>query len=84
MPVSSRNWDYNTQGVAHIGLYPGIYQDLANLGMTVDERREFFGAADAFARMWGQDRGASRLRPLTRRSSGLVSSRPRFGGSARR
>jgi microsomal dipeptidase-like Zn-dependent dipeptidase len=47
-----RLWDYNKEGVAHIGLYPDIYQDLKNLGMTEQERTAFFGAADAFARMW--------------------------------
>jgi hypothetical protein len=47
-----RTWNYNAEGVAHIGLYPDIYQDLKNLGMNDHERTAFFGAADAFARMW--------------------------------
>lgn len=47
-----KTWDYNVDGVAHIGLYPDIYQDLANLGMNQSERGQFFTAADAFARMW--------------------------------
>jgi hypothetical protein len=47
-----RSWDYNTDGVAHIGLYPDAYQDLKNIGMTVDERVEFFNAADSMALMW--------------------------------
>jgi len=47
-----RLWDYNLDGVAHIGLYPDIYQDLKNLGMTEVERAAFFNATDAFARMW--------------------------------
>ena len=47
-----RTWSYNAEGVAHIGLYPDIYQDLKNLGMNAHERTSFFGAADAFARMW--------------------------------
>jgi microsomal dipeptidase-like Zn-dependent dipeptidase len=51
---TGRAWDYNTEGVAHIGLYPDLFQDLKNLGMTADERIEFFNAADAFARMWDQ------------------------------
>jgi hypothetical protein len=49
---SPRTWDYNCEGVAHIGLYPDIYQDLKNLGMTETERTAFFAAAEAFARMW--------------------------------
>lgn len=47
-------WDFNQEGLAHIGLYPDLFQDLKNLGMTLEERSEFFGAADAFARMWDQ------------------------------
>lgn len=47
-----RTWDYNVDGVAHIGLYPDIFQDLRDLGMEQAERREFFSAVDAFARMW--------------------------------
>lgn len=47
-----RTWDYNRDGVAHIGLYPDIFQDLRDLGMRPTERREFFSAVDAFARMW--------------------------------
>jgi hypothetical protein len=49
-----RAWNYNQDGLAHIGLYPDLFQDLKNLGMTVEERSEFFSAADAFARMWDQ------------------------------
>jgi microsomal dipeptidase-like Zn-dependent dipeptidase len=49
---ANRTWDYNTEGVAHIGLYPDFYQDLKNLGMTTNERNVFFGAADYFVNMW--------------------------------
>ena len=47
-----KTWDYNTEGVAHIGLYPDYYQDLKNLGMTQQERQVFFSAADYFVNMW--------------------------------
>ncbi len=49
---ANRTWDYNTEGVAHIGLYPDFYQDLKNLGMSLNERNVFFGAADYFVNMW--------------------------------
>jgi microsomal dipeptidase-like Zn-dependent dipeptidase len=49
---AERTWDYNVDGVAHIGLYPDFYQDLKNLGMREDALDHFFRAADAFARMW--------------------------------
>ncbi len=48
----NKTWDYNQDGVAHIGLYPDIWQDLRNLGMRLNERTEFFTAVDSFATMW--------------------------------
>ncbi|MEO5944920.1 MAG: membrane dipeptidase [Ferruginibacter sp.] len=49
---ANRKWDYNTEGLVHIGLYPDFYQDLKNLGMTQSERQVFFSAADYFVNMW--------------------------------
>ena len=48
----NKTWDYNTEGVAHIGLYPDYFQDLKNLGMNREERQIFFNAADYFVSMW--------------------------------
>jgi microsomal dipeptidase-like Zn-dependent dipeptidase len=48
----NKTWDYNTEGVAHIGLYPDFYQDLKNVGMSQSERQVFFNAADYFVNMW--------------------------------
>ena len=48
----NKTWDYNTEGVAHIGLYPDYFQDLKNLGMSREERQIFFTAADYFVSMW--------------------------------
>jgi hypothetical protein len=47
-----KDWDYNREGVAHIGLYPDYYQDLKNLGMNLRERQVFFSAADYLMNMW--------------------------------
>ena len=47
-----KDWDYNREGVAHIGLYPDYYQDLKNLGMNLRERQVFFSAADYLVNMW--------------------------------
>jgi microsomal dipeptidase-like Zn-dependent dipeptidase len=49
---ASKSWNYNTEGVAHIGLYPDYFQDLKNLGMTKRERQVFFSAADYLVNMW--------------------------------
>jgi microsomal dipeptidase-like Zn-dependent dipeptidase len=48
----NKEWNYNTEGVAHMGLYPDYFQDLKNLGMNRDERQVFFSAADYFVAMW--------------------------------
>jgi microsomal dipeptidase-like Zn-dependent dipeptidase len=48
----NKTWDYNTEGIAHIGLYPDFYQDLKNLGMSQTERQVFFNTADYFVNMW--------------------------------
>jgi microsomal dipeptidase-like Zn-dependent dipeptidase len=48
----NKTWDYNTEGIAHIGLYPDFYQDLKNLGMSQTERQVFFSTADYFVNMW--------------------------------
>lgn len=47
-----KTWNYNTDGVAHIGLYPDYFQDLKNLGMNKRERQVFFSAADYIVNMW--------------------------------
>ena len=50
--TAGKTWDYNVDGVAHIGLYPDYWQDLKNLGMTVQERSKLFMGAENFAQMW--------------------------------
>ena len=47
-----RYWDYNLEGVSHIGLYPDSYQDMKNVDNGREWREKFFSAADAFAQMW--------------------------------
>jgi hypothetical protein len=49
---ANKSWDYNTDGVAHIGLFPDYFQDLKNQGMTKNERQIFFSAADYIMNLW--------------------------------
>jgi microsomal dipeptidase-like Zn-dependent dipeptidase len=51
---ANKTWDYNRDGVAHIGLYPDFFQDLKDQGMTQRERQVFFNAADYLVNMWQQ------------------------------
>lgn len=50
--TADKKWDYNYDGMAHIGLYPDYFQDLKNLGMTAEERTALFMGAEYFAQMW--------------------------------
>ncbi|QNA43298.1 membrane dipeptidase [Lacibacter sediminis] len=49
---ANKTWDYNTDGVAHIGLFPDYFQDLKNQGMSKNERQVFFSAADYIMNLW--------------------------------
>lgn len=50
--TAGKTWNYNFDGMAHVGLYPDYLQDLKNLGMTNVERGRLFLGAEFFAQMW--------------------------------
>lgn len=50
--VGNRAIDFNTEGMAHIGLLPELIQDLRNDGMTDEELEPLFKSAEAYIRMW--------------------------------
>lgn len=50
--TAGKVWNYNFDGMAHIGLYPDYFQDLKNIGMTSIERGRLFLGAEYFAQMW--------------------------------
>ena len=45
-------WDFNTEGMAHYGLFPDFVQSCRNVGMTAAEQDAFFSSAERFAQMW--------------------------------
>ena len=45
-------WDYNFDGVAHVGLLPDFIQDLRSIGMTDAQLQPLFRSAEAYIRMW--------------------------------
>jgi microsomal dipeptidase-like Zn-dependent dipeptidase len=49
--TGTRAWDYNREGVAHIGLYPDFLKDVEARGGG-DVVQKMFGGAEAFAKMW--------------------------------
>ena len=49
--TSAREFDFNTQGLAHIGLLPDMVEDLKKVGLAND-LDPLFGSAEAYIRMW--------------------------------
>jgi microsomal dipeptidase-like Zn-dependent dipeptidase len=47
-----REWDYNTEGVAHYGLMPDFIRDIKNLTGGSESMERFFKSAEYFAQMW--------------------------------
>jgi hypothetical protein len=51
-PANNSGWDYNLDGLAHIGLYPDFFQDVRNIGVTFEQLTPLFNAAEDFVQMW--------------------------------
>jgi microsomal dipeptidase-like Zn-dependent dipeptidase len=45
-------WDYNTDGVAHVGLLPDFIQDLRSVGVSDAQLQPLFRSAEAYVHMW--------------------------------
>jgi microsomal dipeptidase-like Zn-dependent dipeptidase len=50
--AGTRTFDFNTDGLAHIGLLPDFIRDLVHVGMTDAQMDPLFSSAEAFLRMW--------------------------------
>jgi microsomal dipeptidase-like Zn-dependent dipeptidase len=61
--AGSREFDFNTDGLAHVGLLPDFIRDLVHVGMTDAQMDPLFSSAEAFLRMWEscESRGADLL-----------------------
>jgi microsomal dipeptidase-like Zn-dependent dipeptidase len=47
-----RRFDFNTDGLAHVGLLPDLLQDVANLGIPAQELLPLWSSVEAYATMW--------------------------------
>jgi microsomal dipeptidase-like Zn-dependent dipeptidase len=47
-----RVFDFNTDGLAHIGLLPDMVADLKNVGLSDSQLWQLFGSAQAYVDMW--------------------------------
>ncbi|HZH76231.1 MAG TPA: membrane dipeptidase [Archangium sp.] len=50
--AGTREFDFNQDGLAHIGLLPDFILDLMKVGMTDSQLDPLFSSAEAFLRMW--------------------------------
>lgn len=57
-------YDFNTDGLANIGLLPDFVADMQLMGLPADALGRLYNSAEAFVRMWeSAERAAERLRP---------------------
>jgi hypothetical protein len=47
-----RDWDYNREGMAHIGMVPDFFEALKKDGMGIDKLHQLFLSCEYFVRMW--------------------------------
>ncbi len=50
--ANTRTFDFNTMGMAHIGLLPDFLRDLRNEGLTGNRLDPLFRSAEAYIEMW--------------------------------
>ncbi|MCP4448848.1 MAG: hypothetical protein GY811_26465 [Myxococcales bacterium] len=58
--LGERSVDFNTEGMLHIGLLPGLIEDARRDGVTDEELEPLFRSAEGYIRMW--ERAESRSR----------------------
>jgi hypothetical protein len=49
---SRGGWDFNIDGLQHIGLYPDLLQDMRNVGVQWEQMGPLFRSADDYLRTW--------------------------------
>jgi microsomal dipeptidase-like Zn-dependent dipeptidase len=55
--TGTRTFDFNKDGLAHVGLLPDFIKDLTNVGLTEQELEPLFHSAEAYIRMWEKIHG---------------------------
>ena len=50
--AGSRTFDYNFDGMAHIGLFPDFIEDLQSIGLTNADLAPLFASVESYVRMW--------------------------------
>jgi microsomal dipeptidase-like Zn-dependent dipeptidase len=50
--IGTKDFDYNVDGLAHIGMLPDLIQDLKTMGVTDAELEPLFRSAEGYIQMW--------------------------------
>ena len=50
--TGNRDWDFNTDGMAHYGMMPDFLQDLRNIGLAPGSLTPLLRSAEDYLRMW--------------------------------
>lgn len=50
--TGGRTFDFNEDGLAHVGLFPDLFADLLNVGFTEEDLDPIFNSAEVYLRMW--------------------------------
>lgn len=59
----NRTFDFNTDGLAHVGLLPDFFADLEALGISAEDLEPLFYSAEGYVQMWERAINASRNVP---------------------
>jgi hypothetical protein len=49
-----KTYDFNVDGLAHVGLLPDMVADMMNVGVTAQQLQPLFGSAQAYINMWSK------------------------------
>jgi hypothetical protein len=71
--VGQRTYDFNTDGLAHIGLVPDMIADWQNMGLSAKDLDPLFDSAAGYVRLWARARNSSRNFQGTRAMAVTVS-----------
>jgi microsomal dipeptidase-like Zn-dependent dipeptidase len=63
--TGGKTFDYNVDGLAHIGLLPDMVADLRQVGMPQDYLDKMFGSAEEYIRVWERASGVANNTSIT-------------------
>ena len=67
--VNGRQFDFNTEGMAHFGLFPDFIADLQSLGVPDTELGPLFRSAEGYIQMWSRAEQANVPAPVEHAAS---------------